>query len=158
MQQGLFQLLAKNKKIFLALVSTGGGREENWENTNNDSWEQKCLSICGWGNQTGPSILSVLLFMLQICSCWGGKKHIKAIDLNVLRWSWDRSVYYQQLIPAFLEMCPFLCKSHASWRSCSKAWLKLPYAWEITVCFTAFLQYSHQDCSSLALFPRQPSI
>lgn len=151
MQQGLLQ------KIFLALVSTGGGGEENWENTNNDSWKQKCLSICGWGNQAGPSILSVLPFRLQICpSC--GKKQIKAIDLSVLRWSWARSVYYQQLITAFLEMDTFLCRSHASWRDCSKAWLELPHAWEITVCLTACLQYSHQDCSSLALFPRQPSI
>lgn len=141
MQQGLLQLLGKNKKkkkIFLALVSTGGGGEENWENTNSNSWKQKCLSICGWGNQTGPSIMSVLLFRLQICSCWGKKKDIKAIDLKVLRWSWGRYVYYQQLIIAFLEMCTLLCKRQASWRNCSKAWLKLPYCWEITVGFHCF--------------------
>lgn len=31
-------------------------------------------AFVGGGNQTGPSILSVLLLMLQICSCRGGKK------------------------------------------------------------------------------------
>lgn len=110
MQQGLLQLLGKNQKIFLALVSTGGGGEENWENTNSDSWKQNCLSICGWGIKQVPASCqcsrSCSRFVLP-----GGKKKIKAINLKVLRWSWDRYVYYQQLIIAFLRCPHFYAKA-----------------------------------------------
>lgn len=159
MQQGLHQLLGKNRKIFLALVTTGGGGEENWENTNSDSWKQKYLSICGWRKSNrSQHPVSAPVNAPDLFLSGGGKKKIKAIDLKVLRWSWDSCVSYQQLITAFPEMYTFLCKSRASYRNCRKAWLKLPYCWELTVGFTAFLQYSHQGCSSLALFPRQPSV